>query len=69
MHVMLSLLSYVLPIPFIFMELLVGVIQATVFAMLTLAFLVVATMSHDHDDEHEHEEHTADSHLEPSTAG
>ncbi len=56
LHVMLSLLSYVLPIPFIFMELLVGVIQATVFAMLTLAFLVVATMSHDHDDEHEHDE-------------
>ena len=51
--VMLSLFSYVLPVPFMFLEILVGVIQATVFAMLTLAFLVVATMHHGHDeDEH-----------------
>ncbi|MFH1631540.1 MAG: F0F1 ATP synthase subunit A [bacterium] len=54
--VMLGLFSYVLPIPFMFLEILVGVIQATVFAMLTLAFLVVATMSHgDHDEEEHHE--------------
>jgi len=52
MTVMLGLFSYVLPIPFIFLEILVGIIQATVFAMLTLAFLVVATMSHGHDEEH-----------------
>lgn len=64
LHVMLSLLAYVLPIPFIFMELLVGIIQATVFAMLTLAFLVVATMSHDHDDEHE-ELHVEEKALQP----
>ncbi len=55
MTVMLSLFSYALPIPFIFLELLVGVIQATVFAMLTLAFLVVATMEHGHDEEEHHE--------------
>jgi len=58
MHVMLSLVSYVLPIPFIFLELLVGIIQATVFAMLTLAFLVVATMDHGHEGDHE--EHRAE---------
>lgn len=58
MTVMLGLFSYILPIPFMFLELLVGVIQATVFAMLTLAFLVVATMEHGHDEEH-HEEHDA----------
>ena len=52
MTVMLSLLSYVVPVPFIFLELLVGIIQATVFAMLTLAFMVVSTMEHGHD-EHE----------------
>ena len=57
LHVMLGLFAFVMPVPFIFLEILVGVIQATVFAMLTLAFLVVATMSHGHDDEHiEHEE-------------
>lgn len=50
--VMLGLLAYVLPIPFMFLELLVGVIQATVFAMLTLAYLTVATEAHGHEEEH-----------------
>lgn len=50
--VMLGLMAYVLPIPFMFLELLVGVIQATVFAMLTLAYLTVATESHGHEEEH-----------------
>lgn len=59
MTVMLGLFSYALPIPFIFLELLVGVIQATVFSMLTLAFLVVATMSHDHEEGESHEKEHA----------
>ncbi len=57
--VMLGILAYALPIPFLFLELLVGIIQATVFAMLTLAYLTVATEDHAHeDDAHEksHEE-------------
>ncbi|MBU4315343.1 F0F1 ATP synthase subunit A [Patescibacteria group bacterium] len=58
MTVMLGLFSYVLPIPFMFLEILVGIIQATVFAMLTLAFLVVATMGHG-EEEHEEEHATA----------
>ena len=44
--VMLGLFAYFLPIPFLFLELLVGIIQATVFAMLTLAYLTVATEAH-----------------------
>lgn len=56
--VMLGLLAYFLPIPFMFLELLVGVIQATVFAMLTLAYLTVATESHGHEEE----EHAQASH-------
>ncbi|MFA6130749.1 MAG: FoF1 ATP synthase subunit a [Patescibacteria group bacterium] len=55
MTVMLSLARFVVPIPFIFLEILVGVIQATVFAMLTLAFLLVATMGHG-EEEHEQKE-------------
>lgn len=52
--VMLGLLAYVVPIPFMFLELLVGAVQATVFAMLTLAYLVVATDDHgSHDDQEE----------------
>lgn len=53
--VMLGLFAYVLPIPFLFLEILVGIIQATVFAMLTLAYLTVATTSH--GDEHTEEAH------------
>lgn len=49
--VMLGILAYFLPIPFMFLELLVGVIQATVFAMLTLAYLTVATEEHGHEQD------------------
>lgn len=48
--VMLGILAYFLPIPFMFLELLVGAIQATVFAMLTLAYLTVATEEHGHEE-------------------
>ncbi|OGY50642.1 MAG: hypothetical protein A3J59_01425 [Candidatus Buchananbacteria bacterium RIFCSPHIGHO2_02_FULL_56_16] len=39
--------AYVLPIPFMFLEIIVGVIQALIFAMLTLVFLNVMTTSHE----------------------
>ncbi|MBI2485090.1 F0F1 ATP synthase subunit A [Candidatus Uhrbacteria bacterium] len=52
--VIMGIFSLFLPIPFIFLEILVGIIQATVFSMLTLAFLVMATISHGaHEEEHE----------------
>lgn len=52
--VMLGLLAFAVPIPFMFLELLVGAVQATVFAMLTLAYLVVATDDHgNHEEERE----------------
>jgi len=58
MTVMLGLFSFFLPIPFIFLEILVGVVQATVFSMLTLAYLTVATTSHDdHEEGHHESEH------------
>lgn len=41
--VMASLVAYLVPTPFIFLELLVGIVQATIFAMLTLVFMEVAT--------------------------
>ncbi|MBI5732091.1 MAG: F0F1 ATP synthase subunit A, partial [Candidatus Magasanikbacteria bacterium] len=43
MTVMASLVSFLVPTPFMFLELLVGLIQAGVFAMLTLVYLTVAT--------------------------
>lgn len=60
--VMLGLFAYFVPIPFMFLEILVGAIQATVFAMLTLAYLTVATMPHEHEDE-EHEGKEAAAHA------
>lgn len=47
--VMMGIFAYALPIPFIFLEVLVGIIQATVFAMLTLAFFTVATQAHEEE--------------------
>lgn len=52
--VMAALIPFVVPLPFMLMEILVGAIQATVFAMLTLVYLTIATTpTHEegHDDE------------------
>jgi F-type H+-transporting ATPase subunit a len=49
-----SLASVVIPIPFYFMELLVGFVQAIVFMLLTAGFTAVICM---HDDPHAKEHH------------
>ncbi len=51
MTVIAGLIAFVVPLPFMLLEFLVGFIQATVFAMLTLVYLTVATT-----DMHEEEE-------------
>ncbi len=38
-----SLFAFVLPLPFMFLELIVGFVQAAIFMMLTLVFLVILT--------------------------
>lgn len=40
---MMAIFSYLLPIPFMFLEILVGVIQALIFAMLTMVFMTIAS--------------------------
>lgn len=45
---MAAILVYVLPIPFLFMELFVGLVQAMIFSMLTLVFLVMMTSAEEH---------------------
>jgi F-type H+-transporting ATPase subunit a len=45
------LVPYVVPLPFLFLEVFVGLIQAFIFSMLTLVFLSMATVAH--DDHHE----------------
>jgi F-type H+-transporting ATPase subunit a len=47
---MMALFAYILPLPFMFLEIIVGLIQALIFAMLTLVFMTIATQ--DHAEEH-----------------
>ncbi len=52
--VLASLIAYFVPLPFMLLEILVGLIQATVFAMLTLVYLSMATTPiHGHAERHE----------------
>ena len=43
-----ALLAFGLPIPFMFLEILVGLIQALIFAMLILAYLTMSTTAEEH---------------------
>ncbi len=40
--------AYLVPLPFMFLELIVGVIQALIFAVLTLVYFTIASMEHEH---------------------
>lgn len=52
-----ALFAYGLPIPFMFLEVMVGVIQALIFSMLTLVYFTIASQDHDeHEESHEHVE-------------
>ncbi|OGD93762.1 ATP synthase F0 subunit A [Candidatus Curtissbacteria bacterium RIFCSPHIGHO2_01_FULL_41_44] len=42
------LFAFIIPIPFYFLELLVGFVQALIFAMLTLVFMVILTQKSEH---------------------
>lgn len=59
-----SLAAPISSLPFVFLEMLVGALQAYIFVMLSVTYLAVA-ISHDHADEHEpgddHEQPVADS--------
>lgn len=50
-----TILAYVLPLPFIGLEILVGVIQAFIFSILTVVYYTIAAQDHDHDHDEEHE--------------
>ncbi len=51
---MAALVAFIVPIPFIFLEILVGFIQALIFSILLTVYFTIGAS--DHDDEHEHEE-------------
>jgi F-type H+-transporting ATPase subunit a len=46
---MMAIFAYILPLPFMFLEIIVGVVQALVFAILTLAFMSMSMTSHDEE--------------------
>jgi len=50
--VLASLVPLILTIPFLGLEVFVGLIQAFIFFILTLAFFAIATVSHGHEEEH-----------------
>lgn len=59
---MAAILAFVLPVPFLFLEIFVGLIQALIFSMLTLVYFTIASQDHEEHEEHsgksEHSEHS-----------
>ncbi len=55
---MAALVAYVVPIPFLFLEILVGVIQALIFSILLVVYFTISASDHDHEEgkEHHHKE-------------
>ncbi len=45
---MMALFAYLLPLPFMFLELIVGIIQALIFSILALVYMTIATVEHEH---------------------
>ncbi len=52
-----ALLAFFLPIPFLFLEFFVGIIQAFIFSMLTTVYFSIQATDHDEHDSHESEHH------------
>lgn len=50
-----SLFAFLVPIPFLFMEVIVGVVQALVFSLLTMVFMAILMTPH-HEEKHEAKE-------------
>lgn len=50
---MAALVAYVVPVPFLFLEILVGVIQALIFSMLLVVYFTISATDHDDHEEHE----------------
>lgn len=49
-----AIIAYALPTPFMLLEVLVGVIQAFIFAILTLVYYTISSMDHEHEGSEEH---------------
>jgi F-type H+-transporting ATPase subunit a len=60
-----AIIAYGLPVPFMFLEIIVGVIQALIISMLVLVYFTIAAQDHDEHSEEGHPTHdiTADSEV------
>jgi F-type H+-transporting ATPase subunit a len=55
---MAAIFLYILPGPFLFLEVFIGLIQALIFSLLASVYFTIAAQDHsEHDEEHSHEEH------------
>ena len=45
-----AIIAYVLPTPFLFLEVFIGVIQAFIFAILTLVYYTISSTDHEHEE-------------------
>lgn len=52
---MAAILAFILPTPFLFLEVFIGLIQALIFALLTTVYFTIAAQDHSEHEEHEHE--------------
>lgn len=59
-----ALVAAFIPTPFMLLELLVGLIQASVFGMLTIVYLSIASSAPHGDDHHEESHETLEEHIE-----
>ena len=50
---MAALAAYIVPVPFLFLEILVGFIQALIFSILLVVYFTISASDHDHDESHE----------------
>lgn len=50
---MAALVAYIVPVPFLFLEILVGVIQALIFSILLVVYFTISASDHDEHEEHE----------------
>ena len=46
---MAALVAYIIPIPFLFLEILVGVIQALIFSILLVVYFTISSADHEHE--------------------
>ncbi|MEI6580580.1 MAG: F0F1 ATP synthase subunit A [bacterium] len=51
-----AIFAYVVPGPFLFLEIFVGLIQALIFSLLATVYFTIASQDHSEHDEHEHKE-------------